>query len=56
MTKADRTTKEQKQSGPRKNVDSNVDCVQNKSYFVLERCPQYISKRSDSTNVSPYNN
>lgn len=56
MTKADRTTKEQKQSGPRKNVDSNVDCVQNKPYFVLERCPQYISKRSDSTNVSPYNN
>lgn len=56
MTKADRTTNTGVQSGPRKNIDSNVDCVQNNSYFVLEQCPQYISKGSVSSNESPYNN
>ncbi|XP_065944798.1 uncharacterized protein [Magallana gigas] len=56
MTKADRTTKAQIESGPRKNIGSNVDCVQNNSYFVLEQCPQYISKGSYSPNESPYNN
>ena len=56
MTKADRTTNTEVESGPRKNIDSNVDSVQNNSYFVLEQCPQNMSKGSDSTNESPYNN
>uniref|UniRef100_K1RN87 Uncharacterized protein n=1 Tax=Magallana gigas TaxID=29159 RepID=K1RN87_MAGGI len=56
MTKADGTTKAQIESGPRKNIGSNVDCVQNNSYFVLEQCPQYISKGSYSANESPYKN
>lgn len=56
MTKADRTTNTEVESGPRKNIDSNVDSVQNNSYFVLEQRPQYLSKGSDSTNESPYNN
>lgn len=56
MTKADGTTKAQIESGPRQNIGSNVDCVQNNSYFVLEQCPQYISKGSVSSNESPYNN
>lgn len=55
MIKADRTTKAQEESGTGKNVDSDVDCAQNNSYFVLEQCPQYISKGSDSTNEIPYN-
>eukprot|EP00105_Crassostrea_gigas_P021935 XP_011441265.2 PREDICTED: uncharacterized protein LOC105338003 [Crassostrea gigas] len=56
MAKADGNTKAQIESGPRKNIGSNVDCVQNNSYFVLEQCPQNMSKGSDSTNESPYNN
>uniref|UniRef100_K1RB54 Uncharacterized protein n=1 Tax=Magallana gigas TaxID=29159 RepID=K1RB54_MAGGI len=56
MTKADGTTKAQIETGPRKNIGSNVDCVPNNSYFVLEECPQYISKGSVSSNESPYNN
>lgn len=56
ITKADKTTKAQVKCGPRKNVVSNVDCIQNNSYFVLKQCPQYISKGSDSSNENPYNN
>lgn len=56
MTNANETTKAQIKSGPRQNIGLNVDCVQNNSYFVLEQCPQYISKGSVSSNESPYNN
>lgn len=49
------TTKVEVETEPRKNVDSSEDCVQNNSYFVLEQCPQYISKISNSSNESPYN-
>uniref|UniRef100_A0A8W8NMZ7 WSC domain-containing protein n=1 Tax=Magallana gigas TaxID=29159 RepID=A0A8W8NMZ7_MAGGI len=56
MAKTDGTTKAQIESGPRKNIGSNVDSVQNNSYFVLEQCPQYISKGSYSANESPYKN
>nr|XP_034321979.1 uncharacterized protein LOC109619625 isoform X2 [Crassostrea gigas] len=55
-TKADRITKAKVESRHEKNIGSSVDSVQNSSYFVLEQCPQYISKGSYSSNESPYNN
>lgn len=48
MTKTDRKTKANVESVPKPKVDSEVYYVQNNSYFVLEQCPQYISKRSKS--------
>lgn len=56
MTQADMTSKAHMESSPNENTDYNVDSVQNNSYFVLEQCPQYISKGSYSPNESPYNN
>lgn len=56
ITKTDKKTKANVESVPKPNVDSEVDYVQNNSYFVLEQCPQYISKRSRSSNESPYSN
>lgn len=52
MSKTDRTIKAVVGSGPRKNINSDL---QNTSNFALEQCSGHISKRTDLLNESPYN-
>lgn len=56
MTKTDRTTKAEVKSVLEKQVYSELFFSESNSSFALEHCYQKISKGSNLSNESPYNN